>query len=101
MLTTRGTVRLRFIVSIMLIMAGVLLLIGVLVPLLFTGFPKPMPIWYIALTVLLFGAAAYWGPRVRLNLASRYPQQARRYERFEKWALWGVLIYFGLHLISD
>ena len=88
--------RLRLVVSIMLLMAAVLLLISFIGSF---GELGPIPLWYIALPVLLFGVAQYLGPRVRSNLRLWYPQKVERLERFEGWALWAFLIYQGVHLI--
>jgi len=98
-LTTRGTapVTLRFIVSIMLLMAAVLLLISFSVS--FIGGGPPIPLWYIALPVLLFGITQFFGPRVRCNLRLWYPQKVKRFERFEGWALVAFMIYLWVHLI--
>jgi len=94
-LTTRGgPVRLRFIVTVMLIMAGILLLIRLII-----GGPRPLPWSYITLPVLLFGVVQYFGSRVRCNLRLWYPQKVKRFERFEDWAVWAFLIYYGAHLI--
>jgi hypothetical protein len=99
MLTTKGTpVSLRFVVGTMLIMAAVLLLISFIGS--FTGL-GPMPLWYIALPVLLLGVASYFGPRVRCNLRVWYPQKVKRFEQVETVAFVAFLIYMWVHLIRS
>src|SRR5262245_49080527 len=85
------------------VLIGVACILGVLLPIvLFVPSEYHSRLFGVFSTIglaLLFGAIQFYGPRVRCNLGLWYPKQMKLYEQVEKFALWAILIWQGVHLI--